>query len=465
MARSELSEEQRDVIRRANTVARAVARSEVDDGQREVVQERDATAAKEKRSLLTLDERLEPREEERFRRRPRQYKKGYSYHEDFDPTIVRGKDTMDNRHYISRFLRSGEERPKCGAWKFLEETKKCCCMDGNVKLPPRREAHQKLRLLFSNPVFMKSIRVYNNVSAFTSIGATRSEPLRVDESGTRRGIYNFRVMGTVCHRMGSLLPPPGANPMFAQIYINDPDSAARVSSHIRMTDGLSAEFLVDLDEVMEQYNPYAQQFLHGREILIERSRPALEAVEQNVDNAKQKNTTKMKIDMKRITFSDLDPQWSLQIQAYLSLHLIRSPPVRNLSESTSPHNQEEIENQDADVHERHIDPEVDCELRLHVGHGTNPGTHNTPTASEVAAVIIDANAAQPRDIVLYTRQGGFNRIYETNTHYDPLQYPLLHPYGESGWTYKLPYASEQNSNNDGDNEGRANHGQNDQNIE
>ncbi|OWY98453.1 Helitron helicase [Phytophthora megakarya] len=46
---------------------------------------------------------------------------------------------------------------------------------------------------------MKSIRAYNNVSAFTSIGATRSEPLRVDESVTRRGIYNFRVMGTVCH--------------------------------------------------------------------------------------------------------------------------------------------------------------------------------------------------------------------------------------------------------------------------
>ncbi|OWZ01528.1 Helitron helicase, partial [Phytophthora megakarya] len=159
-----------------------------------------------------------------------------------------------------------------------------CCIEGKVKLPPRREAPRKLRLLFNNPVFMKSIRAYNNVSAFTSIGATRSEPLRVDESVTRRGIYNFRVMGTVCHRMGSLLPPPGGKRTFAQIYpggkrlihINDPDSPVRVASRIRMTDGLSAEFLGDLDEVMEQYNSYVQQFLHAREILIERSRPVLE---------------------------------------------------------------------------------------------------------------------------------------------------------------------------------------------
>ncbi|OWY95097.1 Helitron helicase, partial [Phytophthora megakarya] len=106
------------------------------------------------------------------------------------------------------------------------------CIDGKVDLPPRREAPQKLRLLFNNPVFMKSIRAYNNVSVLTSIGATRSESLRVDESVTRRGIYNFRAMGTVFHRMGPLLPPPGGNPMFAQTYINDPDSATRVSSRI-----------------------------------------------------------------------------------------------------------------------------------------------------------------------------------------------------------------------------------------
>ncbi|OWZ24248.1 Helitron helicase [Phytophthora megakarya] len=222
------------------------------------------------------------------------------------------------------------------AWKFPGETKECCCIDGKVKLPPHGESLRKLRLLFNNPVFMKSIRAYNNTSAFTSIGGTRSEPLRVDESVTMRGIYKSCVMAS----WGIWV--------FAQIYINDHDSAACVASRIRTTDGMNAEFLSELDEVMEQYR---------------------------------------------------------------------------------------------DVHKRLIDPEVNCELRLHVGHGTNPGTHNTPTAFEVAAIIFDANAAQPQDIVLYTRQGGFNRINESNPHYDPLHYPLLHPYGESGWTYKLPYAT------------------------
>ncbi|OWZ12202.1 Helitron helicase [Phytophthora megakarya] len=315
--RNNLSDDQRNVLRDHDTAARSVARIEMGDKQRQEIQERDATATRASRRTMTLDERLELREEERFRSRSRQYKKGYNYHEDFDPTIIRGKDTVANRHYISRFLRSGEERrcAECGAWKFPGETKKCCCIDGKVKLPPRREAPRKLRLLFNNPVFIKSMCAYNNVSAFTSIGATRSEPLRVDESVTNRGIYNFRVMGIVCHRMGSLLRTPGGKWMFAQIYINDPDSGARVANRIRMTDGLSAEFLSDLDEVMEQYHPYAQQFLHAREILIERSRPSLEAAR--------------------------------------------------------------------------------AERR-----------HNTPTASEVAAIIIDANGAQSRDIVLYTRQGG-----------------------------------------------------------
>ncbi|OWY93284.1 Helitron helicase [Phytophthora megakarya] len=154
-------------------------------------------------------------------------------------------------------------------------------------------------------------------------------------------------------------------------------------------------------------------------------------LEQNVHDAKKKSTRKLKKEMKRIVNN-------MRLK------------TRKTSETKK---------------KRLIDSEVDCELRLQVGHGTNLGTHNTPTASEVAAVIIDANAAQSRDIVLYTRQGGFNRIYETNLHYDPLQYPLLHPYGESGWAYKLSYASEQNSDNDGDDEGRANHSQNDQNME
>ncbi|KAG2898981.1 hypothetical protein PC116_g17032 [Phytophthora cactorum] len=56
-----------------------------------------------------------------------------------------------------------------------------------------------------------------------------------------------------------------------------------------------------------------------------------------------------------------------------------------------------------------------------------PGTRNTAIASEVAAIVIDQDASQPRDILLPARAGGFKSILETQESYDPLQYPLLFP--------------------------------------
>ncbi|POM72366.1 Helitron helicase-like protein [Phytophthora palmivora] len=112
---------------------------------------------------------------------------------------------------------------------------------------------------------------------------------------------------------------------------------------------------------------------------------------------------------------------------------------------------------------------TECVSESVVGHSviTQAGVRSPPLLTvPVAAIIIDANATQPRDIILYTRQGGFNRIYETNPHYDPLQYPLLHPYGESGWTYKMPYAGELNNvNNDQGERPRVGNDQTDQNVE
>ncbi|OWZ11781.1 Helitron helicase [Phytophthora megakarya] len=91
---------------------------------------------------------------------------------------------------------------------------------------------------------------------------------------------------------------------------------------------------------------------------------------------------------------------------------------------------------------------VDLMLRLHVTRHANPGTHNTPTASEVAAIVIDQGAALHRDIVLITRGAGFRRIFESSSSYDPLQYPLLFAYGERGWTYDhFSYVGNPVSNN------------------
>ncbi|OWY91189.1 Helitron helicase [Phytophthora megakarya] len=49
---------------------------------------------------------------------------------------------------------------------------------------------------------MKSIRVYNNVLAFTSIGASETTALNVDDSVTRDGVYNFRVQNIMVQQTG-----------------------------------------------------------------------------------------------------------------------------------------------------------------------------------------------------------------------------------------------------------------------
>ncbi|OWZ20579.1 Helitron helicase [Phytophthora megakarya] len=57
--------------------------------------------------------------------------------------------------------------------------------------------------------------------------------------------------------MGSLLPPPNRRPMYAQVYISDPDMQAHVASRMDMTDGLDKNILETIDQVMTTHNPYS----------------------------------------------------------------------------------------------------------------------------------------------------------------------------------------------------------------
>ncbi|KAG3077163.1 hypothetical protein PI125_g21342 [Phytophthora idaei] len=54
-------------------------------------------------------------------------------------------------------------------------------------------------------------------------------------------------------------------------------------------------------------------------------------------------------------------------------------------------------------------------------------------------MIEDGNLDQPRDSILYAKDHRLFRLYKTHATYDPLQYPLLLPYGELGWTYTDTY--------------------------
>ncbi|CAG8716310.1 19050_t:CDS:1 [Dentiscutata erythropus] len=75
-------------------------------------------------------------------------------------------------------------------------------------------------------------------------------------------------------------------------------------------------------------------------------------------------------------------------------------------------------------------------LRLKISsiHSQDIRTYNTPTASEIAAIINDDDEINSgRDIILTTQQVYLQYITELHGAYDPLQYLLLFSRGEYGW--------------------------------
>lgn len=78
-------------------------------------------------------------------------------------------------------------------------------------------------------------------------------------------------------------------------------------------------------------------------------------------------------------------------------------------------------------------------LRIFESVQTDLRRYNKPSATEVAAVIVGDLEGKPRDLIVYPKQGGMRRIFETWAQYDPMQYPLLFPRGELGWKKQILY--------------------------
>ena len=97
-----------------------------------------------------------------------------------------------------------------------------CCLSGQIRLPPLPLAPRELAEHFDGTSphsleFKTNIRQYNSAFAFTSLG------VKVDQSVIAgSGPYAFRISGELHHLSGALLPLPGHDPVYAQIYIHDP---------------------------------------------------------------------------------------------------------------------------------------------------------------------------------------------------------------------------------------------------
>ncbi|CAA7016464.1 unnamed protein product [Microthlaspi erraticum] len=82
------------------------------------------------------------------------------------------------------------------------------------------------------------------------------------------------------------------------------------------------------------------------------------------------------------------------------------------------------------------DPEHSFHMRIISDRVTDGRTYNTPTASEVAAIIpgdFNFDMGKNRDIILQKQSGKLRRISEIHPSYIPLQYPTCFVYGEDGF--------------------------------
>ncbi|KAI5411923.1 hypothetical protein KIW84_056843 [Lathyrus oleraceus] len=142
---------------------------------------------------------------------------------------------------------------------------------GKVQLPLLKPAPKVLQhLLFDNEScesknFQQQIRMYNVMFAFTSPGA------KVDNRfNNGRCPPNFRIQGQSCHRIGSMLPVPGQNPRFAQLYVYDTENEIENRMHgFRSKSGVDVNIVRKLSEMLYEHNVHAQSFRMARDKLCE----------------------------------------------------------------------------------------------------------------------------------------------------------------------------------------------------
>ncbi|XP_021301588.1 uncharacterized protein LOC8068817 isoform X2 [Sorghum bicolor] len=148
-----------------------------------------------------------------------------------------------------------------------------CCKGGRVVIPPFNIRPEPLASLarFDGDVrsnrFMKNIRQYNCLFAFTSMGA------KIDRSmNDGRGPPVFKICGQIHYRIGSLLPSANQPPKFIQLYIYD--TSNEVYNRIRALDSseasgssLDTSVIEALTCTLDRHNPLVKQFRAARDTL------------------------------------------------------------------------------------------------------------------------------------------------------------------------------------------------------
>ena len=143
-----------------------------------------------------------------------------------------------------------------------------CCGNGRVMLPDIEPVPSILDMLTggtnAHSLCRQDIRKYNSSLAFTSHGAK----LDRDLANQGRGVYTFRIQGSVYHSHGSLYPPEAVPPKFAQIYIYD-DQDQHVRRNEVFDNELDLGTLQHFQREITLLNPFAHAYRHVRERLTD----------------------------------------------------------------------------------------------------------------------------------------------------------------------------------------------------
>ncbi|OAD68801.1 hypothetical protein PHYBLDRAFT_150391 [Phycomyces blakesleeanus NRRL 1555(-)] len=137
-----------------------------------------------------------------------------------------------------------------------------CCNKGKHVLPQIEPTPTGIAELLNyrtrdRKKFLENIQSYNSTMSFTSLGA------KIDTSvgNNINGAYNFWIHGTICHRIGSILPVTESDithTKFAKIYIYD--SAAQIDQRQYHSSQLERSVLEKIQSILMETNPFVHLF-------------------------------------------------------------------------------------------------------------------------------------------------------------------------------------------------------------
>ncbi|XP_074377374.1 uncharacterized protein LOC141718900 [Apium graveolens] len=101
---------------------------------------------------------------------------------------------------------------------------------------------------------------YINIFSFTSFGGNIDHTLN---NGS--GQFVFRVRGHTCHNIGSLKPPDGYEPKFAQLYMYDGQEEFDKRLQFPRGDAIDASIVANLSNMLERENALVKIYRQVRE--------------------------------------------------------------------------------------------------------------------------------------------------------------------------------------------------------